>query len=434
MSQFNPGKVLKVLPKKGEKVGSSVKIIKHLGGGGQGDVYLVDHNGEKKALKWYKNLGTDPAAFYNNLVRNAEREAPDKAFLWPEAIMENYEGFFGYLMPLRPEGYYDLTDYMLSQVSFDSFTVAVEACIRIVSAFRILHIEGYSYQDLNDGNFFINPKTGDVLICDPDNIAPDKTNTGIIGKLRYMAPEIVCKKAMPSRKTDYFSMAIILFIVLCMNHPLEGKRSLVPCLTNEIAEKLYGSDALFICDPHDNSNAPVKNIHNNVIERWGFLPEYVKDAFIKALSQDAIKDPNRRLRELDWLKVLTRFRSDIVRCSCGSDVFIKNATTTRCDVCGKPMVIDHALELPDYPLTAKNGTHIYRCQLGICNADVALKPVALVVAKKDNPAALGVKNMSDQIWLATTTLGTTRQVPPGEIIPFKSGIAVEVYDSKIVFK
>ena len=30
---------------------------------------------------------------------------------------------------------------------------------------------GYSYQDLNDGNFFINPQSGDVLICDNDNVA-----------------------------------------------------------------------------------------------------------------------------------------------------------------------------------------------------------------------------------------------------------------------
>ena len=28
-----------------------------------------------------------------------------------------------------------------------------------------------SYQDLNDGNFFIDPQTGKVLICDNDNVA-----------------------------------------------------------------------------------------------------------------------------------------------------------------------------------------------------------------------------------------------------------------------
>ena len=41
----------------GQKVrltsGGSVTVVKELGRGGQGIVYLVDLNGEKKALKWY---------------------------------------------------------------------------------------------------------------------------------------------------------------------------------------------------------------------------------------------------------------------------------------------------------------------------------------------------------------------------------------------
>ena len=435
MAQFNSGKVLKTVPNKNERSASTVKIIKHLGGGGQGDVYMVEHNGEKKALKWYRNLGSDPQAFYDNLVRNVEHGSPDKAFIWPEAVVgDKSEKSFGYLMALRPDGYYDLSEFMLTNVRFKSFKAAVEACIKIVSAFRKLHLDGYSYQDLNDGNFFLNPETGDIMICDPDNIAPDGVHTGIIGKPRYMAPEIVCGNAMPSRRTDYFSMSIILFLILCLNHPLEGKKALVPCLTPPLAEKLYGSEALFICDPADKSNAPVKNIHSNVIARWGYMPDYIKDAFIKAFGQEAIKNPNRRLNELDWLKVLVRFRSDIVQCSCGNEVFINNASTTKCDGCRKPMVIDHVFKLPDYSLTAKAGSRIYRCQLGICNADVALKPVALVVSKKDNPSVLGVKNMSDQIWSASTTLNTTRKVQPGEVIPFKSGIIIDVYDSRIELK
>ena len=67
----------------------------------------------------------------------------------------------------------------------------IDAALNIVSAYRILHNNGYCYQDLNNGNFFINPDTGRVLICDNDNVAPDGTHTGIIGKPGYIAPEII---------------------------------------------------------------------------------------------------------------------------------------------------------------------------------------------------------------------------------------------------
>jgi len=220
-------------------------------------------------------------------------------------------------------------------------------------------------------------------------------------------------------------------MILCMNHPLEGKKSLVPCLTPKEAEKLYGSEALFIYDPNNTANAPVKNIHANVIARWGYMPDYIKDIFLKAFSQQAIKEPGRRPRELDWLKVLVRFRSDIVKCNCGNEVFIKNAATTRCDGCGKPMTITHVIKLPEYSITAAKGSRVYRCQLGSCNADEALTPVALVVADTQNPQILGIKNMTSNILEAITPSGKRRQVQPQEIVPFKSGIVIEVFDSKI---
>lgn len=427
MAQFETGKVIRT------NLGEPIKIIKWLASGGQGDVYIAEYRGEQKALKWYKNVGKNPDAFYDNLKCNVDKGSPDKAFLWPEAITEKVDGSFGYIMNLRPEGYYELSEFMVAKnVKFASFVAATEACIRIVSAFRILHNNGYSYQDLNDGNFFINPKNGDVLICDNDNVAPNETSMGVMGKSRYMAPEIVCHTTLPNTQTDRFSLSIILFMILFMNHPLEGKRHVnIPCLTNALAEKLYGSEALFIYDPNDSSNEPVRNIHKNVIARWGYMPGYIKEAFLKAFSQDAIKEPGRRLRELDWLKLLVRFRSEIIRCSCKNEVFIQNASTTKCDSCGKPIEITHTIKLPNYSISAAKGSRVYRCQLGTCNADEALSPVFLVVAKDNDPKVLGLKNMTDIILNAETPGGKPKRVQPKEVIPFIKGIKVEIYDCKI---
>jgi hypothetical protein len=40
-------------------------------------------------------------------------------------------------------------------------------------------------------------RTERFLSATTDNVAPDKTETGIIGKPRYMAPEIVLHKNKP---------------------------------------------------------------------------------------------------------------------------------------------------------------------------------------------------------------------------------------------
>ena len=115
---------------------------------------------------------------------------------------------------------YELSKIIASdKINFASFKAIAEAAIKITHAFRALHSIGYSYQDLNDGNFFINIKTGDVRIGDNDNAAPNGFHTGIIGKPRYMAPEIVTGdgSVLPDTWTDRFSLSVILFILILQN-------------------------------------------------------------------------------------------------------------------------------------------------------------------------------------------------------------------------
>lgn len=415
--------------------GATVTVKKFIAEGGQGSVYVVDYNGEEKALKWYKAsaLGANPAAFYENIKSNAERGKPSDEFLWPLDVTKQVDDTFGYIMDLRPEGYYEVTEFMLCHVRFKSFRACIDAALSIVSAFRILHNAGYSYQDMNDGNFFINPKNGKVLICDNDNVAPDGVETGIIGKPRYMAPEIVLGKSKPNSLTDRFSMSLILYILFCLNHPLEGKRYLVSALTPALQEKLYGSEPLFIMDPDDNSNGPHPVVHKNSITIWSCLPDYVQKIFLDAFCEKAFQKPSARPREIDWLNVLTRFRSDIIQCSCGNEVFTKQGESCTCEECGSMIKAQYKLELSDYHIPAVKGSRIYRCQLGVCNADDALNPVASVLEKEDS-GMLGIKNKSGKRWDAITSKGAAKKVAPDEVIPLKDGIMFTVEGQTVAIK
>ena len=62
-----------------------------------------------------------------------------------------------------------------------------------------------------------------------------------------MAPEIVTGKAKPSRNTDLFSLAVLLFYMFMLNHPLEGKREArIKCMDIPAMNMLYGTDPLCI--------------------------------------------------------------------------------------------------------------------------------------------------------------------------------------------
>jgi len=428
MDQFQSGKVIQT------SLGIPIKIIRYLAGGGQGDVYEVEFNGARKALKWYRSPETmkDPKLFFDNLKRNVSKGSPDKTFLWPITVTETIDNSFGYVMDLIPDTYHELSEFMLRKASFTSFKASVEACIRIVSAFRLLHNSGRCYQDMNDGNFFIEPKSGKVLICDNDNVADNNTKTFIMGTPRYMAPEIVMGTAEPNTQTDRFSLSVVLFMILCMNHPLEGRHWLVPCLTPDMEKRLYGSSALFLYDKDNADNRPVKGIHSNVIKRWNYIPNYIQDAFLRAFSKKAIREPGHRLRETDWLKVLVRFQSDIVRCQlCGNEVFITNASSTPCDKCAKSINIKNTLKVSGYSVTAAKGTRIYRIQLGSCDADKALMPIGQVVVNSKDPKRLGFRNATNQIMIGVSPSGKRNQIKPNGIVPLKAGIKLEVYNSTI---
>ena len=163
--------------------GKTATVIGKLGDGGQGIVYrvILDDTGEEKALKWYyRDKFSDARKFYNHLDENIKNGAPSAAFVWPEEITKwsDYESF-GYTMKIFPAGYESFSKFLNSKFSFNSVQAMVNAGLNMVAAFKALHNKGYNYQDLNDGNFSINPVTGEVLICDNDNVVGHGENSGI---------------------------------------------------------------------------------------------------------------------------------------------------------------------------------------------------------------------------------------------------------------
>lgn len=394
--------------------GGTATIIKELGRGGQGIVYLVEVCGEKKALKWYLNAPDDK--FYRNLQQNIASGAPSAAFLWPEFLTEKQQGSYGYIMKLRPQNYYEFGNFLLAKVSFKSFTAMLSAAMKICNGFMMLHRFGYSYQDLNDGNFFIDPQTGDVLICDNDNVMPQGEKSGIMGKARYMAPEIVAG-GIPDKYSDRFSLSVILFMLFYANHPFEGAKVVAcPCMTESFEKRFYGSEALFIYDPTDKSNLPVRGIHQNVIRRWPVFPQLLRDTFIEEFSQEKLKDPSTRMIEQNWEKVISSVRDSLVVCNhCSEETFVDTSKIKdRCIDCGNDVDLAKRLIINNRSLPLTNNTNIY--------IDNDNTPDGVVTT--DANGFMLIRNISTETWTVETPSGKVKTVAPQEILPVKEGLKI----------
>ena len=402
--------------------GIKVVVSQKLGEGGQGAVYRVDYNGQAKALKWYTGKKfKNPDKFYANLQNNIKKGKPTNSFLWPEDITVHAPDgeAFGYIMDLRPGEYKDFTQFLLGREAFASITAMCNTALQITAGFRELHLKGYSYQDLNDGNFFVNPKTGDVLICDNDNVSEFGKSSGIAGKARYMAPEIVAKRAKPDIKTDRFSLSVILFLLWTKNHPLEGKAAFPVCMDAKHDKKIYGENPVFIFDPNDDSNRPVQGLNKGAITMWPFLPAYLQEMFTKAFSKDVLMDPANRIIEQDWLRLFIRMRSEVYKCPCNTVYFADPVNPNPCASCKKQNTFPMCIKTQRYNLAVHQRIKLYACHTEKDSDD--FQTLTGEAAAKGTDIEL--KNVSGKNW-SVTEGENTASVAPNESITLKKGMII----------
>jgi len=425
MAELNVGEVLDTAGFK------KVKVKKLLGDGGQGWVYLVDYDGKPMALKWYKpGVFKSPAKFQRNLENNIKKGPPTSAFLWPTDLVKKGTDF-GYIMDLRPDDYKDFSkilDGKRHKLRWPGIGSMVTAALDITAGFRALHAKGYSYQDLNDGNFFVNltdpVKPGSVLICDNDNVSEYGYASGIAGKARYMAPEVVLGKSDPNPKTDTFSLAVILFRLFINDHPLEGKMvHSIPCMTDAYDRMFYGEKPLFMFDPADTSNAPDPAIDQGAIKRWPFLPQYTRDMFVKAFGKQAMLDPALRVTEKEWIQLFVRMRGEVWKCpSCGEEYFADPVNPNPCPKCKKPYVFPFYLKTSSgYCVAARQGAALYQCHTaGKPADDFHIKSGEMLEKGTD----VGIQNLSKDRWSRIKD-GAQTPVEPGKVAKLEKGAKLD---------
>lgn len=417
-----------------------ITIKDFLGDGGQGEVYLVDYKGGQYAFKVYKNEESED--FRYNLKNNIDRGAPSPVFLWPKLLIDFEDGKFGYLMDLRPKNFVSFVSYLTGTKPFKSRQVLLDWCIELCLAFKRLHELGYSYQDLNDGSFFMDPDTGALLICDNDNVTADKRNLGILGKMRYMAPEIVRgdkslrgEPQMPDVHSDRFSLAVILFMALCLGNPFEGERLKKYDIVDEEAEyEMFGSNPIFVYHKTDKSNRPIRGYHSSVLKRWAYIPLYVKEAFHRTFVDGLTDRENERTTELEWLKLLTKYRDEIIRCPlCGYEYIVgygEKKRYTECPACGEETKEFCALHVGKSAIVLELGKKLFLSHVDKYSPHYN-SPVGIVVANKKNPSLWGIKLALDHNVEIKDSEGNVKTVDANGVIPIVKNLKIKFNENTL---
>jgi serine/threonine protein kinase len=204
-------------------------ILKSLGEGGFGRVFLAEHTGlkQKHVIKVLSADSSRSTEIRNRFFQEAQVIARLKhPNIVPIMDVAESGGRPYYIMSYLEGG--SLEDLLLKEKKL-SIETALGLVSKLLSALSEVHKKGIIHRDIKPSNVLLD-EMGEPILIDfgiarVEESTGSKTKTGIsIGTPQYMSPEQLDAKPI-NLTTDIYSMGILLFEVLTGKPPFEGSIS-----------------------------------------------------------------------------------------------------------------------------------------------------------------------------------------------------------------
>lgn len=431
--------------KKG-KNGETYVLNRRIGKGGQAEVWKAQNKSTQiyYAYKEYKQNTNDIRTNIEDLIKIGKLKDKNgnilDSVILPITTVESEGDAFGYVMELV-----DLQDYATIKKAWCGKYPSCKAICNIVKnlacVFETLHLSyGMCYKDVNEGNIFFNPDTGEIKIIDNDNIGYRDKYT-IKGTSGYMAPEIILGDK-PDHNSDRFSFSVFVYRLLVGGFPFEGPYTENYCIKNNVlpddARKvIYGTNALFVWHPTDRQNS-IENSTNpqqlGQVDYWNRLPATVKDLFVNTFAINLSKDRRaERATDSDWKNVFDELEKNLVTCpSCGKITFSESGKCFECNYILRKVSVSQQ--------TSDNNTkeqrHKHKVIFKVLSAGEVKRELEAYVADEitgvqiskhlptetlfkilynKNIHKLGIKNLSRTSWIVIGADKSQKRCMPGQI-------------------
>lgn len=422
--------------------GKKIRAQERVGQPGVGMLRTAEYPEGRCLVKWFTKedlaqtgCGTQ---LYQNLLEHFSAETPGSAFMWPSDVSRLDRGAFCYTINEDVTPYISLSDLMEDKGNYEGWSAIVNAALSLITAFLQMKESGYHYLHMTEDDVWIHPKTGRVLLANAEFLRKEskaagsgaaKAGAGQAGTAkaagtdswmpsrrgRMLPPAYLTGGRAPDSQSDDYMLAVLLFEVLYLHHPLEGYRAAsFPVMDQKAEQLVYGQQPCFIYDEKDESNGPVRGIHINVLRRWGLYPDFIRDFFTRAFRQEVLKGREPAVTAMEWYHQFMKLRSYIVPCTCGMEN-IWQPGEQKCRRCRTPLAqaaLHYQIGTESYPVLP--GTRLYQCQLDSGSDYTAV--AGEFIRTKSNSSLCLLQNVTDQEWIVTDPGGQERPAGPQETV------------------
>lgn len=298
----------------------------------------------------------------------------ERMFCWPTATVE-HEGRVGVVVPFyQPHFFFEHGSFngdmlkikgkdkegkwfaspnnqfkYLDEKERGSWLSYLQVSLKLARALRRIHAAGLAHSDLSYRNVLLAPTHGEVCIIDIDGlVVPGKYPPDVVGTPDFIAPEVVATshlsrddpaRHLPSINTDRHALAVMVYTLLLLRHPLRGKKVHAQEAVDD--ERLsMGEKALFVEHPSDDSNRIDPSAAKPSELPWkdtGQLPYTITGPYLSELFERAfvagLHDPGKRPTADEWENALIRTVDLIQPCQnpeCAQKWFVFDNTTAPC--------------------------------------------------------------------------------------------------------
>ncbi|MCC9608613.1 hypothetical protein LOC68_09390 [Blastopirellula sp. JC732] len=265
---------------------------------------------------------------------------------------------------------------MLGNEHLGNWVNYVQMCMLMSQAVRRMHAAGLAHSDLSPKNVLVDPPNRRCAVIDVDAlVVPGKFDAEVLGTPGYIAPEVLRTmdqgeklRVLPSTRTDQHAMAVLFYQYLLRRHPLEGPKVNSTVSTEEDTLLSMGEKALFIENPHDDSNSWHRGKDWPKLEPGlDRLGPYLSKAFLKAFV-DGLHEPSARPSAFEWEEAFAKTLDLMIPCAnanCPEKWFVYiEGEKPRCPWCGT--TLPHQLPLLDFYYAPRTGQFRSESHVLVC--------------------------------------------------------------------